>query len=90
METPIIVLGNNELIKKSRGRPKGSLNKVKKPTKNAKVSKELNYIVEKEAFDHIADSVPVQNSIVDEIEKQFLKKKLENAKPNVSTSCDDF
>ena len=83
METPIIVLGNNnELVKKTRGRPKGSLNKVKKPTKNAKVSKELNYIVEKEAFDHIADSVPVQNSIVDEIEKQFLKKKLENAKPN--------
>jgi hypothetical protein len=82
METPIIVLGNNELIKKSRGRPKGSLNKVRKPSKNAKVSKELNYIVEKEAYNHIADNAPVQNSIVDEIEKQFINKKLENAKPS--------
>lgn len=82
METPIIVLGNNnELIKKTRGRPKGSLNKVKKPSKNAKISKELEYIVEKEAYDHIADTVPVQNSIVDQIEKQFINKKLENAKP---------
>lgn len=81
--SPVIVINqsNDKPLKRGRGRPKGSLNKIQKPRKNAKVSNQLNYIVEKEVFDNIAQDVPAQNNIVEQIEKQMEDSILKNASP---------
>lgn len=72
-DTPPILVVDKDVIntRKKAGRPKGSKNKIVKPTKGAKVSTQLDYYVNKEIHDHLYENAPLQNNIIDIIQKQY-------------------
>lgn len=74
MDANVIVINQNpeKKIKKTRGRPKGALNKK---IKGAKPCKEQQFRVQKSYSDKVLAKDPIENSLLKQIEKEILNKK---------------